>query len=77
MNKLLDDTPLTFGKHKGETPNDIAVVNPQYVVWMYDNMNRKFCTMELRNKCEDMSHGNDEEWHELSSVYFEDIDPWG
>lgn len=32
-----DNIPLTFGKYKGESPNDIAEHDPGYVVWLYEN----------------------------------------
>jgi len=55
VQKLLDDTELTFGKYKGETPNEIAEEDPQYLMWMYDTLNTKFCTKKLRDQCEDCS----------------------
>ena len=55
MKFLLDDTPLTFGKHQGETPNEIADTDPAYVVWLFDNLDKKVCTKKLRDACEDTS----------------------
>ncbi len=49
--KQLDDTPLAFGKHKGKTPNEIADDNPSYVVWAYENIERKICTQHLYEYC--------------------------
>jgi hypothetical protein len=31
-----DTIPLTFGKHKGRTPEQIADIDPGYVAWLYD-----------------------------------------
>ena len=33
---IKDDLPLTFGKYKGKTPNQIAEVDPSYIVWMVE-----------------------------------------
>jgi hypothetical protein len=74
MKQLLDDTPLTFGKHKGMTPNDIAVVDPQYIVWAYDNLRKKPCTRKLRDTCEDMSY-DDDSWQDLANFY-DETTPW-
>ena len=59
MLKLLDDTPLTFGKYNGETPNEVANNDPQYIVWLFDNLNTKFCTEKLRDVCEEVTIGID------------------
>lgn len=53
MLKLLDDTPLTFGKHKGEIPNEIAGYDAAYIVWLFDNLDTKYCTRKLRDICEE------------------------
>lgn len=29
-----DNTPLTFGKHAGHTPNEIFYEDPQYLIWL-------------------------------------------
>ena len=29
-----DNEPLTFGKHKGHTPNEIFYDDPQYLIWL-------------------------------------------
>ena len=75
MKQLLDDTPLTFGKYKGQTPNEIAGIDGQYVVWMYDNLDKKYCTRKLRDECEDANY-DDDSWQDLANFYNE-IDPWG
>lgn len=48
----IDDVPLSFGKHKGESPNEIAQEDPGYIVWIYDNIDPKPCTKDLRDACE-------------------------
>lgn len=32
-----DDTPFTFGKHQGDTPNYVAQHDPKYLIWFYEN----------------------------------------
>ena len=34
----LDHTPLTFGKYKGQTPDEISEHDPSYIVWLYNNI---------------------------------------
>ena len=46
-----DHTPLTFGKYKGKTPEEIAEYDPSYVVWMYDNVSGPPCSKVLRDDC--------------------------
>ena len=29
-----DNEPLTFGKHRGQTPNEIFYDDPQYLIWL-------------------------------------------
>ena len=48
----IDNTPLSFGKYKGHTPEEVAVVDPSYVVWMFDNIKPAKCSKELRDGCE-------------------------
>lgn len=31
-----DQTPMTFGKHTGKTPEEISLEDPSYVVWLHD-----------------------------------------
>jgi len=66
---LLDDRELTFGKYKGDTPNEIALEDPQYLMWMYDNLNTKFCTKGLRNACEDTSYDSWEDEKEIDGIF--------
>lgn len=68
MKQLLDDTPLTFGKHEGETPNELAGCDPQYIVWLFDNLDNKHCTKRLRDACEDAAMDSEEE-RELDFYY--------
>lgn len=34
----IDSTPLTFGKHAGKTPEEVAEEDPSYIIWMYENV---------------------------------------
>ena len=34
----LDHTPLTFGRYRGQTPDEVSEHDPSYVVWMYNNI---------------------------------------
>lgn len=48
----LDDTPLTFGKHKGKTPNDVAVTDPHWLAWAFSNVpQRTTCSLTLSEWC--------------------------
>jgi uncharacterized protein (DUF3820 family) len=40
--KLNDDSPMPFGKHKGEK---MANVPAEYLLWLYENNN---CTYEVK-----------------------------
>lgn len=58
----LDHTPLTFGKHRGETPDEISEYDPAYVVWIYNNIKPHPCSSWLAERCkEDMQYPNEEE----------------
>ena len=34
----LDNTVLSFGKHKGKTPNDLLSYDPDYLIWLDHNI---------------------------------------
>lgn len=47
-----DDMLLTFGKYAGKTPNQVAKLDPHWLVWAFNNVtNRVTCTPELANEC--------------------------
>jgi uncharacterized protein (DUF3820 family) len=48
----IDQLPLTFGKYKGKTPDEVGDIDPSYVVWMYENVKPTPCTKELAESCE-------------------------
>lgn len=65
----LDHTPLTWGKYKGKTPDQIAETDPSYVVWMFDNVvNQNTCSKLLADACraDDM---DDEEDHAKQQAF--------
>lgn len=50
----LDHTPLTFGKHKGKTPDQISEEKDgeNYIVWMFETVeNRPTCSRLLYEAC--------------------------
>lgn len=49
--ELLDHTPLEFGKYKGRTPDQVADIDPSYVVWMWENVVPKRCSRILADAC--------------------------
>jgi uncharacterized protein (DUF3820 family) len=53
----LDDTPLRFGKYKGQTPKQVAEVDPRYVVWMRAEVLPAPCSRELALDCEARTNG--------------------
>ena len=48
----IDSIPLSFGKYINQTPEQVAERDPQYILWMYDNIKPKPCTKQLRDYCE-------------------------
>lgn len=54
----LDHARLTFGKYTGQTPSQVSEKDPQYIVWMYDNVtNRDTCSKLLRDECAKVPKG--------------------
>lgn len=49
--KHLDETPLTFGKYKGKTPDEISDLDPSYIVWMYDTIKPHLCSEAMYKYC--------------------------
>ena len=42
-----DNTPLTFGKHRGLTPWELYQNDPDYLVWAWENVGPHVCSREL------------------------------
>ena len=38
MSKDIDEVCLTFGKYRGMTPCDVSIIDPHYIVWMYNTV---------------------------------------
>lgn len=38
MTDSCDTKPLRFGKYKGSTPEEIAKRDPEYVIWLFENV---------------------------------------
>ncbi len=48
----LDKTPLTFGKYRGKTPDEISEIDPSYIVWMCKSIkDRPTCSQFLYECC--------------------------
>ena len=58
----IDDRPLTFGKHKGSTPNEVAETDHRYVMWLYENIEPKVVSKDLYQACELDSADDDIEY---------------
>lgn len=48
----IDKQPLSFGKHVFKTPEEVADIDPSYVVWLYENVNPKVVSRSLYQACE-------------------------
>jgi hypothetical protein len=48
----IDEEPLRFGKHIGKTPLEIAEIEPSYLIWAYENVKDKPCSLELYELCQ-------------------------
>ena len=60
---ILDKTPLTFGKYKGMTPDELSEHDPSYVVWMYETIKPKKCSSFLYESCmRDLKPDEEEEY---------------
>lgn len=48
----LDHSPLTFGKYKGKTPDQVSSIDSGWLVWAYENVtNKTVCSKLLYNEC--------------------------
>ena len=51
MSKDIDEVCLTFGKYRGMTPCDVSIIDPHYIVWMYNTVKPTPCSLELMLDC--------------------------
>lgn len=58
--ELLDHSPITKGKYKGKTPNQISELDPSYLVWAYKNWSPKPCSKLLADSCREDGYDPDE-----------------
>lgn len=47
----IDDTPFTFGKYKGKTPDEVSDIKPDYIIWMWRKFDNPPCSEALYNYC--------------------------
>lgn len=47
----IDEVPLSFGKYKGRTPDEVGDYDPAYVAWMFANVKPPPCSKELADTC--------------------------
>jgi len=47
----LDETPLSFGKYKGKTPDEISYTDPEYIVWCWESLDIKICSKAMYVFC--------------------------
>lgn len=60
----IDDLPLTFGKYKGKTPQEVAEIDPGYIIWMHRTIFPAKCSVSLAIACE-----QDEQELEEDKIY--------
>ena len=53
--KNIDNVKLSFGKYKGITPNEIYLIDPKYIIFLYEKRKyenyKKFCSYKLYCEC--------------------------
>lgn len=54
-----DNTPLTFGKHRGLTPWELYQNDPDYLVWAWENVGPHVCSRDLYELAQEAS----EDWN--------------
>ena len=62
----IDDMPLSFGKYKGKTPNEILELDAGYLIWAYDNIEQVIMSDDLHDQaCEE----RDIVWENQFNIY--------
>ena len=47
----LDQTPLQFGEHKGKTPCEVALIDPDYLLWVAGTAHAPISSDALLRAC--------------------------
>lgn len=63
---MIDTRPVSYGKHKGLTPEEIAEIDPGYIVWLVDNVSINVCSPLLYRACVDALDDMEKEHDEFS-----------
>lgn len=63
----IDTLPLAFGKYKGNTPNEVSVIDPHYLVWMYENI-PNICSRDCYMNAEQDAQEINTHAHDLDDV---------
>lgn len=71
-----DKTPLWFGKYKGLTPEKVAEEDPQYVVWMFENIKPQPCSLDLYRAAELDVQEEESEGYDPDLNFFGQDDFW-
>lgn len=67
-----DTSPLVFGKYKGKTPEQVAEIDPSYVVWMYETVKPAPCSTALYDACRmDIDEGDAEFYLTYYDTFFD------
>ncbi len=64
MTTPIDDTPLSIGKYKGQTPRQVARSDPSYVTWLRANVLPPVVSRELALECE----GRQDDGYDLDDI---------
>jgi hypothetical protein len=67
----VDDTPLSFGRYRGQTPEEIVRRDPQYVLWLYETHPR----LVSRQLYLAADSEVEEECDEVEELHLDDSDP--
>lgn len=55
----LDHTVLTFGRHRGKTPSEVAEIAESYIVWLYETIKPERCSKALYLDCKGSKDADD------------------
>lgn len=58
----IEDTPIGFGKYADKTPNEVAEIDPGYIIWLNDEAGRTdLVSDEMYDACHDLLD-DDDDW---------------